>query len=166
MNVNDLTHLTSNRHDANNNHSLGGIQSCSAMFPPCVDASAGSVASASVASEMLKDGADGAEQSGWRLLQLSACDILEVPKRIKCIKRRSSKLDEAVEHGFPWIPIVSLWSTISVQRNQQLPYNKSQDQDGSTGSKRAIYKAGVSFVPRKSWRWKSLPRSLRAAQLS
>jgi hypothetical protein len=32
---------------------------------------------------MLKDGADGAEQSGWRLLQLSACDILEVPKRIK-----------------------------------------------------------------------------------
>lgn len=47
------------------------------MFPPCVDASAGSVASASVASEMLKDGADGAEQSGWRLLQLSACDILE-----------------------------------------------------------------------------------------
>jgi hypothetical protein len=73
----------SHHHDVNNNHPLWGIQSCSAMFPPCVDASAGSVASASVASEMLKDGADGAEQSGWRLLQLSACDILEVPKRIK-----------------------------------------------------------------------------------
>lgn len=87
------------------------------MFPPCVDASAGSVASASVASEMLKDGADGAEQSGWRLLQLSACDILEVRKRIK---RSNAGAHEAVEHGFLWIPMIPHWS-ISVQRNQQLP---------------------------------------------